>query len=704
MHGVNPSTTSAAQQLATPVQFLKGVGAQRAELLARLDLYTAADLLFYFPRDYQDLTDLQSVEDLTEDVLVRLRGVVAEVDSRSSRAGKTILGVLVRCGDGAATNFVRAMWFNMPHMRSRFEVGQRVLLSGKARLRAGRWEFVHPRIQWIDESDPADASRSILPLYSLTDGIGHGYIRRLVQICLEQYLPLLDEVFPAEFLAAHQLMPLREALPQIHFPQSRELLERARRRFVYQELFVLQLALAVRRLRLQVEGSAPTLEVTAKIDARIRRLLPFAMTAGQESAVREISIDLARHYPMNRLLQGDVGSGKTIVALYAVLACVAHGYQAAIMAPTEVLARQHERTLGKLLSASRVRWTTLVGGLASGERRTVLDDINSGKLDVVIGTHAILNEQVEFAKLGLVVIDEQHKFGVRQRAKLRGAAMAPHYLVMTATPIPRSMTMTIFGDLDVSTIRDAPPGRQPVKTYLAGDEQRSKWWDFLSRKLHEGRQAYVIAPLVDAVEDDERTGVTELYQRLANGPLAAFRLGLMHGRMSAEEKESAMAAFASGRTQVLVATTVVEVGVDVPNATLMTIEDGQGFGLSQLHQLRGRIVRGMHPGFCCVFANPTTEEGKKRLESFVESTDGFRLAEIDFALRGPGDLLGTKQHGLPPLRIADLVRDSAVVEEARRDAMEFVRRDPGLSKPEHQLLRRQMQKRYGEVLDLGDVG
>jgi ATP-dependent DNA helicase RecG len=376
------------------------------------------------------------------------------------------------------------------------------------------------------------------------------------------------------------------------------------------------------------------------------------------------------------------------------------------MAPTEVLARQHERTLGKLLSESRVRWATLVGGLPQAERRKLLEQVKSGELDVVIGTHAILQEDVEFAKLGLVVVDEQHKFGVRQRAKLRSAAEAPHYLVMTATPIPRTVTMTLFGDLDVSTIRDAPPGRQPVKTYLADDALRDRWWEFVRKKLREGRQAYVIVPRVEGGDggDDELASVSAVYESLANGSLAAFRLGLLHGRLSNEEKEAAMAAFAAGRTQVLVATTVVEVGVDVPNAVLMTIESGERFGLSQLHQLRGRIVRGSHPGFCTVFAKPQTDESRKRLEAFVESTDGFKLAEIDFALRGPGDLLGTKQHGLPPFKIADLVRDADMVEEARRDAQVLLANDPGLANPEHDRLRRQMLKRYGQVLDLGDVG
>ncbi|MGC3972113.1 MAG: ATP-dependent DNA helicase RecG [Pirellulales bacterium] len=697
--------SSASVTLSTPVQFLKGVGPQKAELLAKLDLHTAADCLFNFPRDYQDLTDLQSVAELEADKLVRLRGTVVEIEQRGGYTGRSMLGVLMQCGEGATADYVRCLWFNMPHMRKQFEHGRQFLITGKAKKKGGRWEFSHPRAQRLEE-EPADSGHKILPVYSLTEGLYQPTVRKAVQASLDGCLDQLEEVFPPEFLAAQNLAPLREALPQIHFPADREQLDKARRRFVYQELFILQLALAVRRLRLQVDGSSPQLEPTAKIDARIRRLLPFELTAGQEQAIKEIGVDLARHFPMNRLLQGEVGSGKTIVAVYAVLVAVAHGRQAAIMAPTEVLARQHARTLGKLLSESRVKWTTLVGGLSQSERRNVLEQIRSGAIDVVIGTQAILQEDVEFARLGLVVVDEQHKFGVRQRAKLRGAGQSPHYLVMTATPIPRSVTMTMFGDLDVSTIRDAPPGRMPVKTYLADDSQRDRWWDFVRKKLREGRQGYVIAPLVEGSEDpdDERASVMRTFEQLANGPLEAFRLGLLHGRMTNDEKEAAMAEFAAGKTQILVATTVVEVGVDVPNAVLMTIEGGERFGLSQLHQLRGRIVRGNHPGFCTVFAKPGTPDGLKRLEAFVGSTDGFELAEVDFHIRGPGDMLGTKQHGLPPLRIADLVRDEAIVAEARAAALALVQDDPGLAKPEHQRLRKQMLNRYGAVLDLGDVG
>ncbi len=407
---------------------------------------------------------------------------------------------------------------------------------------------------------------------------------------------------------------------------------------------------------------------------------------------------------MNRLLQGDVGSGKTVVAVYAMLLAVAHGYQAVLMAPTEVLARQHALMIEGMLAASQVRRAQLIGGLTSGQRAALLQRIAAGEVDVLVGTQAIIQEDVSFAKLGLVVIDEQHKFGVRQRAILKQAGPDPHYLVMTATPIPRSVTMTLFGDLDISTLRDSPPGRQKVNTYLANEGQRAKWWDFFRRKLREGRQGFVVTPLVDESETAEVASIAETYETLANGELEAFRLGLIHGRMTSAEKDAVMDRFRSGELQVLVCTSVVEVGVDVPNATLMTIESGHRFGLAQLHQLRGRISRGVFPGFCCVFGDPQTEESQTRLKAFVASTDGFELAETDFELRGPGDIFGTRQHGLPPLRIADLLRDQPLLEAARRDAQTLVTADPGLANEEHAKLRRMMLVRYGKALELGDVG
>jgi ATP-dependent DNA helicase RecG len=661
--------------------------------------------LFYFPRDYQDLTDLDTIEDLEDGALVRLRGRVLDVDSRMSGQGRSITGVLVRVGAGN----VRALWFNQPFMREKFKPGDTALLEGKAKFKGGIWQIVHPRALPLDADADAPAAPPMLPVYPLTEGVTQPMVRRAVQSALDLCVERLEEVFPESYLAEHKLWPLRQAIREVHFPANRENLEQARRRFIYQELFVLQLALAIKHREQHDQAHAPPLEATARIDARIRRLFPFELTEGQEQAIRKVREDMARPHPMNRLLQGDVGSGKTIVAMYAVLVAVAHQHQAAIMAPTEILARQHADTLGKLLSSSHVRWKLLVGGLTANERAQTLAELASGELDVVIGTQALVDEHVEFAKLGLVVIDEQHKFGVEQRGALRKAGVDPHYLVMTATPIPRSVAMTLFGDLDVTTITDFPPGRQQVHTYLAQPEQREKWWAFFGKKLREGCQGYVIAPRVkqdESTDDDGRTlaAVEQLFESLTHGPLEAFRLGLVHGRMTPHEKQAAMDAFRSGKTQVLVATTVVEVGVDVPNATLLTIEDGQHFGLSQLHQLRGRVSRGTRPGYCCVFAEIPNDRSLERLESFVGTTDGFALAEIDFRLRGPGDLFGTEQHGLPKLRIADLQRDAAVLAESRVDARQLIASDASLEHAEHAALKRMLLSRYGRVLDLGDVG
>ena len=688
-----------AETLATPVTYLKGVGPARGELLERLGLQTARDVLFFFPRDYQDLTDMRSIADLEEDKLLSVRGVVEEVDMRSTGIGRSLLGVLIR----QDRLYLRALWFNQPFMREKFARGQDVLLSGKARFSGGRWEMAHPRVQWIDQDEEVPAGQ-MLPIYSLTEGLKQWHLRTIVRGAVDNLADLLDEVFPESYLAAKGLWPLRQALREVHFPANPASLAQAKRRFIYQELLILQLALAVKRHAHETEANAPLLEATPRIDARIRRLFPWELTAGQNEAIREIAADLNRSIPMNRLLHGDVGSGKTVVAVYAILLAVAHGFQAALMAPTEVLARQHARTLGQLLAESRVRMGLLTGGVAGREREQMLGRITRGELDVVIGTQAIVHSEVEFAKLGLVVVDEQHKFGVRQRASLKQAGSNPHYLVMTATPIPRTITMTLYGDLDISTIADRPAGRQSVHTYLVLPEQRAKWWEFVRKKLSEGRQGYVVVPLVEESENIATANLEATFEELAHGELEAFRLGLVHGRLPAEDKDAAMQAFREGRTQVLVATSVVEVGIDVPNATLMTIAGAERFGLAQLHQMRGRISRSAHPGYCAVFADTQVDEVIERLQAFVDTTDGFRLAELDLELRGPGDLLGTRQHGLPPFRMADLGRDSAIVKEARDDAQRLVATDPGLKQPEHERLRRMVLTRYGQALDLGDVG
>ena len=681
------------------VQFLKGCGPERAELLARLGVRTIRDLLFLFPRDYQDLTDLRSIDQFEEGKWISTVGDIVDVDTRMTRSGKLIVAAAVSQPQGV----LRALWFNQPFMKDRLRAGQTVLLAGKPKLNQIRWEITQPQVRWLETDGPPPVGE-MLPVYPLTEGLQQRQVRSLMRTALAGFLNQLDEVFPVAYLAAHDLDPIATALPKLHFPASHDDLDRARRRFIYQELLVLQLALAVKRQRQRSEANAVPLPGSALIDSRIRRLFPFEFTAGQNRAIDEIVADLSLPIPMNRLLQADVGSGKTVVAVYAMLLAVAHGAQAALMAPTEILAQQHFDTLSRALAASQVKFGLLTGGMSAVERRSLLADLAAGDVKILIGTQAILEKDVAFQRLALVVIDEQHKFGVRQRASLRESGVQPHYLIMTATPIPRTMAMTVFGDLDVSTMNDAPPNRRPVRTYWPPRSDWPRWWEFYRKKLRQGRQGYVIVPLVEDAPQIEATSLAETFESLANGELEAFRLDLLHGRQSSDEKHLAMERFRRGETQVLVATSVVEVGVDVPNATLMTVLDADRFGLAQLHQLRGRVTRGKTAGYCCLLAETKTPESQERLEALVRSADGFQLAEIDFRLRGPGEILGTRQHGLPPLRIADLSRDGVLLEEARRDAQTMVATDPGLSQPEHSLLRRMMLARYGQALELGDVG
>ncbi len=700
MESATRETHDAKQVLLTPAAEVRGVGKYRAELLERLNLRTASDLLFNFPRDYLDLSDERLIEDLEEGEMQTVRGKVVEVATSSkSGFGKSRVAVLVKDPSG----HLRATWFNQPFVSKRFHEGQAVLMTAKPRQRGLMWEMSHPLVTNLAEEEAISDGRKMLPVYSLTEGISQYYMRKMVEAAVADFASVPEEVFPDHLLKKYVLLPLSTALQAIHQPQNQDVLQQARRRFIFQELFVMQLAVAIRRLQQRLEFAAE-LPTTTKIDARIRRLLPFELTPSQEQAIKEVSADMALARPMNRLLQGDVGSGKTMVALYAMLVAIANGKQAALMAPTEILARQHAETLSSLLTASRVHFAVLAGGTSKADRTRILNDIADGKINVVLGTHAIIQDDVKFHDLGLIVIDEQHKFGVRQRAKLRQDDQSPHYLVMTATPIPRTVTMTMFGDLDISTLKELPGGRQPINTYLVEPGQEERWWGFVRDRLREGRQAFVVAPLVDESSTVSAPSVAAAFEQLTNGELEEYRMGLLHGRLSAAEKQEVMDRFRIGETQVLVSTSVIEVGVDVPNASVMSIVGAHRFGLAQLHQLRGRVGRGNHAGFCGVLLGDVDEKGRERLEAFSKSTDGFELAELDFQLRGPGDLFGTQQHGLPPLRIANLQRDRELLEEAREEAQSLVAADPGLKHPDHAKLRRQMLLRYGKALELGDVG
>ena len=790
--------------LTLPVARMKGVGSARAELMAKLGIRRACDLLFYFPRDYLEVVLRRDATALTDDAVQSIAGEILSFSVRRTRRGPIVtLNVDVK-GD-----VVQAIWFNMPYIANSFRQGRPLILTGKPKKNQGFWQFSHPKLTYLDtgldvpwSADDASSEleeKFVLPVYSLTEGLTQAQLQRAVRGALETLPDYLPEALPESLRQKRELASIAEAIRLIHYPSTPEEAEYARRRFAYQELLVLQLALALCRARRRVNLKAPELPGSAKIDSRIRKLFPFEFTSAQNSAIGEISEDLGRPVPMNRLLQGDVGSGKTVVAIYAALQTVANGAQVALMAPTETLARQHLRTIDDVLRGTATRVVPFFGAQKASERAEILAMIESGSAQIVVGTQALVCNTLNFKKLGLVIIDEQHKFGVRQRALLKNAdaGLEPHYLVMSATPIPRSLTMTFFGDLDVSVMRGAPPGRTAPTTSIVTAKTFESWMNFVRARLDEGRQAYFVVPRVDddgtengAVPSDEEpslfdapstrpyaaasswtrwndveqtdssfdfespsrnesgpaTGkddakrakttlrtVWSVYRELSEGVLKDYRVGVLHGRMTTPEKESVMRDFRSGKLQCLVATTVIEVGVDVPEATLMTIFNAERFGLAQLHQLRGRITRGRYPGFCAIVPTegaipedrgtaPPAKKGRKstrkpsaeetaqdetlqRLRFFCESTDGFALAERDFETRGPGELLGSKQHGaVDSLRVANLSRDHRLLPDARGDADNMIRDDPGLLAPEHASLRKQVLSRYGRALDLGDVG
>lgn len=712
------SADSPSIDLTTAAKSLPGVGTRRGARLAKMGVKTAQDLLFLFPRDYELPAPPARVDDLAEGQPAALVGEITEAELTSRSPGKSIFGALVENESG----IVRILFFNQPFRAETLRIGTRVMISGTARLKGFRWEFTHPRVTLLGHDEDLPAPKP-LPIYPLTEGLKQIDLRRVTASTAPRLASELAEVMP-ESLRARAADHLRgdgfefqgplpdiaQAICDIHHPGDESAMTAARLRFVFQELFVMQLALAIRRRQLTTQLKAPPIETSTMIDARIVKRFGFELTGDQRKAIEDIRGDMRRQFPMNRLLQGDVGSGKTVVAAYAMLAAAAADHQSVLMAPTEVLARQHHQTFVKMLAGTRVRIGLLCGSLGSAQRREVMEQTESGEIDLLIGTQALVYGDLSFHRLGLCVIDEQHKFGVGQRVGLRGGGVDPHYLVMSATPIPRSMAMTLFGDVDLTTIREKPPGRCDVHTYLAQDDWRDRWWEFVRQRIGEGRQAYVVAPRVDPSEPSDAenaedvSSVQSVYEELSAGPFADHRVALLHGRLDQDEKQHVMQSFAAGRIDVLVTTTVIEVGINVPNATVMTILGANRFGLAQLHQLRGRISRGVFAGHVSVFTDgPQSPEENERLTVFQQTDDGFELAEADFRLRGPGDLLGRRQSGLPPMRIADFGRDVEVLATARAMAQTIIDEDPRLDAPEMKALKEQVLRRYQDRMNLGDV-
>jgi ATP-dependent DNA helicase RecG len=667
--------------LSTPLQYLKGVGPRRAADLARAGLITVEDLLYRFPIRYEDRSRFQEIASVRPGQTASIAGKVLSCGLRSTRRpGFKIFEALVGDRSGA----LRATWLNQPFLRDVFMRGQQVVLFGSAEMRgSGGLQLTNPQYEILDDEDAETIHTGrIVPVYEKTGAVTPKIQRRLVHDALQRLPRDLPEPLPLELRVKMQLPDRAPALLATHFPPADAAIDRlnrfqtpAQRRLIFEEAFLFQTGVLARRRTSEAEPRPVPIVVDDRIRGAARAVLPFRLTAGQRQALKEIVEDMQRPYPMNRLLQGDVGAGKTIVALLAALVAMENGLQVAFMAPTEILAEQHCLNISRLLSASRFRVALMTGATSAAARKRQLAEIESGALHLVVGTHALVDGAVHFRQLGLVVIDEQHRFGVMQRATLREKGLHPDVLVMTATPIPRTLALTLYGDLDVSVIRDLPPGRLPVRTIAKPESRRDEVYAFVKEQLEAGRQAYVVYPLVEESGKIDLRAATEMHDHLAQMVFPAFRTGLLHGRMKPDGKDRVMNAFAAGDIQVLVSTTVVEVGVDVPNASVMVVEHAERFGLSQLHQLRGRVGRDRHQSYCCLlYQSPLSDEARARLKAMTDTTDGFEIAERDLLLRGPGDFFGTRQAGVPTFRLIDLARDRDLLDRAQREAAVYLDR------------------------------
>jgi len=687
--------------LKTPIQYIKGVGPKRAQLLNRLGLYTVEDVLYNLPRRYEDRSDFTPISKVVIGQHHTLKGNVLAFGLKNTKRGVSIFQVAV----GDDTGVIYAMWFNQPFVKKYFKVGQKIILYGKVDMydvlviNQPEYEILD---EYENEEDSAHVGR-IVPIYSLTKDVTQRFTRSLTKMVIEKYFRFLDDALPTKIRAKNRLVDIRFAVNNIHFPASDDNLKRAYQRIVFEEFFILQCAIALKKKDAKTEKGIEHKTEGELIEA-FKKSIPFELTKGQLEASGQIELDMKNPKPMNRLLEGDVGSGKTIVAAYALVLTVQSGFQGAIMVPTEILAEQHFLNLSKMLVPLGINVALLIHSIPDASKEKIREQIKDGEIDIVVGTHALIQEGVEFKKLGLCVIDEQHKFGVTQRDILRKKGLTPDVLVMTATPIPRTLALTVYGDLDISIIRELPKGRRPITTYWVEDEKREDVYKFIREQVKEGRQVYIVYPRIHESESSEVLAATAMYEKLKTEVFNDLKVGLMHGELPGDEKEKIMNDFKKGKINILVSTVVIEVGIDVANASVMLIENAERFGLAQLHQLRGRIGRGEHDSYCILLANPRTGDAKKRLEALTETVDGFAIAEEDLEIRGPGEFFGTRQSGLPEIRFGNIVSDMEIMEQARKEAFEVIRSDPNLSASEHKLLKENLYSRFKGRVDLIHVG
>ena len=670
----------------TPVRYLKGVGPKTAERFEKLGILTLSDLLCHYPRRYLDFSKPYSIAEAPADTECVVKAeVFAKPGGRILPGGRRM--ERITAGDDVSS--LEITWFNNPYAAQKLELGQEYYFQGSVTGGMLRRQMVNPQVR-------TDAQVESIPfeaVYPQTEGLSSGVIAK----CVRQLLPhaeLLPDPLPREMLQKYRLLSKAEAVRAIHCPATEEEAFAARRRLIYEELLVLQLGIG----RMKNHGAASTGAPMKKADASpFWESLSFSPTGAQRRAVEEILTDMSGETSMNRLLQGDVGSGKTLVAAAAIWACIRAGYQAALLAPTEILASQHAENLNRLLSPFGMRVALLTGGMKAAARRTTLAAIRDDEADLIVGTHAILSEGVEFARLGLAVVDEQHRFGVRQRGLLAEKAANPHLLVMSATPIPRTLGLLMYGDLDISILDELPPGRKPVKTRCITGKKRADLYGFLDREIDSGRQVYIVCPAIEDAGGSGLNAVKSYYEDIAKAYLPDRRVGLMHGKLKPKEKAEVMDDFKSGRLDALVSTTVIEVGVDVPNATVMVIENAERYGLSALHQLRGRVGRGAAESWCFLVSDNVSESVQKRLKFLCSTSDGFAVAQYDLETRGPGDFFGSRQHGLPTLQIADLMNDTRTLHAAQSEAVALLAEDPLLERPEHALLARQVEQMFDKA-------
>ena len=670
----------------TPVRYLKGVGPKTAERFEKLGILTLSDLLCHYPRRYLDFSKPYSIAEAPADTECVVKAeVFAKPGGRILPGGRRM--ERITAGDDVSS--LEITWFNNPYAAQKLELGQEYYFQGIVTGGMLRRQIVNPQVR----TDAQVKSSPFEAVYPQTEGLTSSAIAK----CVRQLLPhaeLLPDPLPSEMLKKYRLLSKADAVRAIHCPATEEEAFAARRRLIYEELLVLQLGIG----RMKNHGAASTGAPMKKADASpFWESLPFSPTGAQRRAVEEILTDMSGETSMNRLLQGDVGSGKTLVAAAAIWACIRAGYQAALLAPTEILASQHAENLNRLLSPFGMRVALLTGGMKAAARRTTLAAIRDDEADLIVGTHAILSEGVEFARLGLAVVDEQHRFGVRQRGLLAEKAANPHLLVMSATPIPRTLGLLMYGDLDISILDELPPGRKPVKTRCITGKKRADLYGFLDREIDSGRQVYIVCPAIEDAGGSGLNAVKSYYEDIAKAYLPDRRVGLMHGKLKPKEKAEVMDDFKSGRLDALVSTTVIEVGVDVPNATVMVIENAERYGLSALHQLRGRVGRGAAESWCFLVSDNASESVQKRLKFLCSTSDGFAVAQYDLETRGPGDFFGSRQHGLPTLQIADLMNDTRTLHAAQSEAVALLAEDPLLERPEHALLARQVEQMFDKA-------